>query len=173
MELLGLLILLIIIGLLSNFMIKDLKNKYIKKYQYDSEFEKIGKLGEHFKKTKIPTIKLTINNKRYTFILDSGASTNILDKSFAEELKLYTTQNNIEVLGTGGVENSSKETNLEFLYNNQKFKEPFTIVNLGTPREYLLNIGIDVKGLLSADFFEKYKWMLDFNNIVIWKSLKN
>lgn len=173
MNIIGILIVIFIIVCLTVFMVKHMSKQIDRDYEYYLGIKRLGKMDKHFKCSKLPTIKITINGTRYPFILDSGANTNVVDKSIVEALGLDKEAVKYNLEGTSGtVQGTQYKTSMEFSYNNQVFQEEFNTLDMKNIRDQLSSIGIEAYGMLGAAFFEKHRWSLDFNKMVVWQRIK-
>lgn len=131
---------------------------------------------EGFDKLKVPLIKMRIKNKYKYFLVDSGATHNVLSKeSFKniskkeDEVKIV---DNLAILGiSGGDENKTMPVIEEVIsIGRDKFTQNFIVSeNWEATKKYISdNCGIEVIGLLGSEFFQKARWVIDFDNLVIW-----
>lgn len=119
----------------------------------------------------IPIITLENNNKQYNFILDTGATTSLVNSSIINEL-----QNKEVVDGEDLVSGLNPDINykasryiIEFNILNDKFKHQFSVFNLNdTFMDLAQETGIMVHGLLGSDFFRDKKYILDYNEHLLY-----
>lgn len=125
----------------------------------------------NFKKHKLPILTLIFNGNKYNFLMDTGADINMLNKS-AFDIINQDAKAKIEGnfnISTAGGDMNSELTTLNFKYGNKKFIENFTIINVDAAfNNVLIDNGIQLHGVLGSSFFEKHKWSLDFDNMVVW-----
>lgn len=126
----------------------------------------------------IPTISLSCNNHELTFILDSGATSNMITHTIYDMGKK---NKDIEPYIMKGLVSSYlvKECELEFqirmLYVGRfikhTFLDVFTFIEHGTAisKSSVLN---SVHGLIGNDFIHKNKWIIDFAEGKIFRKLE-
>lgn len=126
----------------------------------------------------IPTISLSCNNHELTFILDTGATSNMITHTIYDMGKK---NKDIEPYIMKGLVSSYlvKECELEFqirmLYVGRfikhTFLDVFTFIEHGTAisKSTVLN---SVHGLIGNDFIHKNKWIIDFAEGKIFRKLE-
>lgn len=126
----------------------------------------------------IPTISLSCNNHELTFIVDTGATSNMITHTIYDMRKK---NKDIEPYIMKGLVSSYlvKECELEFqirmLYVGRfikhTFLDVFTFIEHGTAisKSSVLN---SVHGLIGNDFIHKNKWIIDFAEGKIFRKLE-
>lgn len=135
-----------------------------------------------FEITSMPILTVKMFKNEYKFILDTGADFNALDKTAFERI---IAENDLEIIpedltdgqdvvggqevfGCNGVETNIKNIGLPFTCDNKDFFEVFSLVSIGAPLNAYEAYGINLCGVIGSPFFEKNKWVLDFDNLVVW-----
>lgn len=131
---------------------------------------------ESFIGTKIPTLQFEIYGKQFRFLLDTGADNNYIDQSIMgflrEEKKECAISKGTPFYTALGTSQSSFNCKLPFKYRGNEFEEEFNIADLSKGFEALESAkGLKVSGILGSSFFEKHKWQLDFEKLVVWCNL--
>ena len=123
-------------------------------------------------KADLPIITLNFFGKEYGFILDSGANYNYIDIGALTELQQYNNivlSEGVSITGSTGNHIDSIACNLFFTCNGEIFSEEFNAAEMAEGFESISGeCGIVVHGVLGNQFFQKYKWTLDFDELVIW-----
>lgn len=178
MTFLGIVIVITVLGALIAFVTKHItdtmKNQF--KYYLGSTKEKNGQF-ESIKgsvlKHGFPLIKMTIFGKRYNFVLDTGATVNVLDSSVLADIPVGE---NVDLkegqgfMGAGDVaQRDTQVCTLPMTYNKQQFSEKFQIANLSEMFDSIeKEEGIRIHGMLGSGFFKKHQWSIDFDKMVVW-----
>jgi len=127
---------------------------------------------ESIHKSDLPIVTLNFFDKEYGFILDSGANYNYIDIGVLEELQQYnhiTLSEGVSITGSTGNHIDSIACNLFFTCGGEIFSEEFNAAEMAEGFESVTGeCGIKVHGVLGNQFFQKYKWTLDFDELVIW-----
>lgn len=175
MVIVALIIQLAIIIILGFFMYCNLKKIINNAYKYQSNLitDKGNFLSfkEPLLKIDVPVINIKINDKKYGFLLDSGADNNYLDMNVFNELggtKSFDITGSRKVNTANGAVETVKAT-IPFKIGNNKFKEEFDIMPITQNVEgFLKGTDIRIDGILGSKFFAEYKWKLDFDKMVVW-----
>lgn len=152
-------------------MIKQIKGCLDREFKYCINIHKEG-----FDKLKAPLIKMKIKNKYKYFLVDSGATHNILSKEAFKSISKKDDEvkivDNIAILGVNGGDTNKAVPVIEetISVGRDKFVENFLVSeDWETTRKYISdNCGVEVIGLLGSEFFQKARWLIDFDNLVIW-----
>lgn len=167
--------LLIFIGLPLYFMVHSIGKIIKKDYIFDIKFMRLKgdklKFRNNFANHRLPIISLTFDGFKYNFLIDTGADVNLLNESSFKAInsngEISTVVNNNISTAGGNVETTM--TTLNFKYGNNKFREDFVVINVDEAfNNVLMDNGIRLDGVLGIKFFDKHKWSLDFDNMVIW-----
>jgi hypothetical protein len=148
------------------------------KHFIKEENNKFISFKELFYKADLPIITVDICGKLFNFILDSGANVNYINKKDIKELSLikkdlfssasYTNKGS-KYVGTEGNTIETDSCDLTFNLEHEVFTEPFTIADMERGfSEVTKESDLHLHGILGNKFFQKYKWSLDFDNLVIW-----
>lgn len=130
---------------------------------------------KHFKKVKVPLIKMKIGGNLKYFIVDSGAEANILATDFFESLDpKYITQSDIEaqLISAEGSSTKALVVHIDLSFKKEKYPSiPFLVTKLVDATEWIQeSTKICIAGILGSEFFAQYKWLIDFDERCIWVS---
>lgn len=115
-----------------------------------------------------PLITATLdNNVRANFLLDTGASVNLLDYEFAKELKLSLTPTGEKGGGAGGLSHeifSLEKFSLEVSGQHFRF-DSFFSMDFSSIKEALTSRGVseEIHGILGVGFFKMTKCFIDYS----------
>lgn len=128
---------------------------------------------EGFKASHIPLVKVLFSGKEHHFLIDTGATNSVISQSvLAKDLSNYKVVDSIQILGIGGSKSNSLPIIEEVIeVESDKLTSRFVVVDSWEQsRAHIKDVtGIEVSGLLGSDFFEKARWIIDLNDLVIWK----
>jgi len=120
--------------------------------------------------TELPIVTFYQDNKKLHFLLDTGSNISYINEDVLKDIEaedLNASSN------TFGVEGSGIETHhymIEIGYKDQKFKEEFGAVNLSSAFGAIeKESGIKLHGIIGNRFFEKYKYILDFKELIAYR----
>ena len=174
MEIFLIILFTILIGVPMFYMVKHIKDIIMKDYIFDIKFVKLSKSKLQFKKDylnhKLPIVKVFIKDIEFNFLIDTGADTNIINESVYEGTKEEAAvQVGQTVMATASGFVNSKTVNVKFKAQDSEFFEEFAVMDLTAPFAALLkDNGVQISGILGSRFFNKHKWAIDFDNLVLW-----
>ena len=117
----------------------------------------------------MPIVTFYIGDRKLNFVLDTGCIQSMLDADIIDKYKLNVSYigKNFEVCGANGKCSTDKMGVLGLYYNNKKFEETFVCSSTikHTFSWLKQNKGVIVHGLLGSNFFNTYKYILDFNKL--------
>ena len=126
-------------------------------------------------KEALDLIELTIvtfyqDDKKLNFMLDSGSNLSIIDINAVNNLKLkYVKLNKVSgILGINGETRDAGFVNMKFSYKHINFDYDFQYLDLSNVVNSLKQDGVTIHGILGNQFFIKYKYVLDFNDLIAY-----
>lgn len=137
------------------------------------ENNKIKKESISFKESidlvGLPIITFTNNRKKLHFLLDTGSDMSYINKSILPHLKYKDIDKEINIVNSSGSTMSQGCCELSFKYKKQEFIEEFYKNDLDEAfRAIKEDSGVQLHGILGSRFFTKYKYILDFDNLVAY-----
>lgn len=120
--------------------------------------------------TELPIVTFYQGEKKLHFLLDTGSNISYINKDVLKDLEA-TDLNSLS--NTFGVEGNGVEThhyNIEIGYKDNKFVEEFGAVDLNAAFSTIeKESGIKLHGIIGNCFFEKYKYILDFKELIAYR----
>ena len=119
---------------------------------------------------ELPIVTFYQGDKKLNFMLDSGSNLSIIDINAVNNLKLkYVKLNKVSgILGINGETRDAGFINLKFSYKHINFDYDFQYLDLSNVVDSLKQNGITIHGILGNQFFIKYKYILDFNDLIAY-----
>jgi hypothetical protein len=120
--------------------------------------------------TELPIVTFYQGAKKLHFLLDTGSNISYINKDVLKDIKAESLNASS---CTFGVEGGAIET-LHYLikigYKDQEFEEEFGAVDLsGAFGAIEKASGIKLHGIIGNRFFEKYKYILDFKELIAYR----
>lgn len=162
----------VIIAVIGISLYKRFKPVFTEEYKYYIGLSKREKIVfDSLEKVGIPVVKMTVEGKRYHFILDSGADYSLINSKFIPSLNqeklIYGGKQDTTTVSGDSME--SLEVTIPISYRNQVFNEKFLSTNLSSVFKMVGDrAGIEIVGLLGSNFFKEHRWTLDFDKMVVW-----
>ena len=124
------------------------------------------------RKAGIPIITFKQHNLDLNFIIDTGATTSLINDSclnFIKDKELFVNRNDIVSGLDPTVEYSTKRYLIPIELNGELLQTEFNSMDLNATFDSLKEeSGIEVHGLLGSDFLEQNKYVLDYNRKTIY-----
>lgn len=129
---------------------------------------------DKFDESRAPTLIVKIFDKKYRFLLDTGANKNMLQKDFLKEMLKYSPKHPIQqrddlvTRDASGKQRNTYSTELVFKLRNMEFREEFMINEMKGVQDFSNENNLNIVGILGTDFFDKYQWKIDFGKYIVW-----
>lgn len=120
-------------------------------------------------KLGLPLI-VTSSKPNLCFLIDTGATHNIVFSYVYEEIPLYfsATQDTYCIMGIEGAKHEVCQVEALISFDNRESIVPFSVMEANSA---ILQIqkesGIQIHGILGIPFLTQNKWILDFNNLSV------
>ena len=134
------------------------------------------KIGFSFKKVitdvGIPIVTLKNGEKEFNFILDTGSDISHIDSNIMDSLsdtEEVEGDNHTVITASGSVENNNSWVRVLLNYKRQNFIEDFMPLDLHDSFKVLKeDTGIQLHGILGGTFLRKYRYVLDYDDLVAY-----
>lgn len=122
--------------------------------------------------TGIPIISFINNDRIVNLILDTGSNTNMIDKDILKELSYKESDVKNSVIGIAGETHEANYVLVPLTHNNKSFDVVCLAQDMSASVVAIKEAyGVTIHGILGTGFFTKYKYILDFNQMIAY-SLK-
>lgn len=141
-------------------------SRYNKRYKENISFKK------YYQNLELPIISLYNNNIRLNFLVDSGSNISYIDTNIFNDYKLEYKKldKSINCFGLEGVETIGNYCEITFYFNKLKFKETLVMNDLSQAFNKIEERNnIRIHGILGSDFLMKYKYNIDYKNMIIYQ----
>ena len=125
--------------------------------------------------TDLPIITFIYGPNKLHFLLDSGANKSVIDERVFNTLNIHLKENatSIPMYGIEGTSTDTKICSMTISYKEQDFTSDFCVMDLSAAFDNVKNeSGVTVHGILGNSFFTKYKYVLDFDELVAYNKYK-
>lgn len=134
------------------------------------------KVGFSLKETMIdadiPIVTLKNGEKEFNFILDTGSDISHIDSNIKDSLsdtEEVEGDNLTVITANGSVEGNNSWIRVPLSYKKQSFIENFMPLDLHDSFESLReDTGIQLHGILGGTFLRKYRYVLDYDDLVAY-----
>ena len=124
--------------------------------------------------TGLPIITFHNNGHPINMVLDTGSNVCIINSNILQDLKYEIGEEHTGVMGLNGEAEAGNTVFLPLTYKDWEFDFECWATDIGDmvatmKKEY----GVTIHGLLGTGFFQKYKYILDFNSMVAYSLKKD
>ena len=134
------------------------------------------KVGFSFEETMtdvgIPIVTLKNGEKEFNFLLDTGSDISHIDSNIKDSLsdtEEIKGDNLAVTTANGSIEGNSSWIRVPLNYKKQSFIEDFMPLDLHDSFEVLKeDTGIQLHGILGGTFLRKYRYVLDYDDLVAY-----
>lgn len=120
--------------------------------------------------TDLPIITFYNNGRKLNFILDTGSNRSVLNIRELGNCVYQKLNSTNELLGMDGIPREVENISLILSYNKREYAEVFQAVDISSALDgYKKESGVNVHGILGNTFFLKYRYILDFNDLVAYQ----
>lgn len=114
---------------------------------------------------------VTFNNKgqKLNFLLDTGSNMSLINESLLPNLSYEMTDEEGDTMGIDGNKLTHQYCLMDISYKSQVFNERFSILDLTDAFNVIKQEdGVQLHGILGNRFFETYKYVLDFKDLIAY-----
>lgn len=118
----------------------------------------------------VPVVTFTNNNVKLHFLLDTGSDSSYIRKEILDALVVKSKDDTAAPINTGGGSVQSEGlVTLDIFYKNQQFENTFEVADMTSMwDEATKNTQITIHGILGSVFFNRYKYQIDFEELVAY-----
>lgn len=125
--------------------------------------------AESLRLCDLPVVCFNCNGKTFNLLVDSGANNNVVDSNILEDYPYTKTEYSSEMRGVTGEKFVNPFVVINFDYKGEEYMEAFQAADVSVlfgsvKREK----GVHIHGILGNSFFQKHKYILDFDEKVFY-----
>lgn len=137
---------------------------FIKKPKYD----KIS-FKESLDLTNVPIITFENNGRKLNFLLDTGSNRSLINARELETCDYRDDNSYNKLVGIDGIERTVFNVHLPLKYKTSEYKELFQVTDISNLcDDAKRETGVNLHGILGNTFFIKYKYIIDFEELVAY-----
>ena len=154
----GVVILVLVIAFITNT-IDDIRKRNNSKISFKEAMDLV----------ELPVVTFYNGDTKLNFLLDTGSNVSYINSSIIPLLVHEKTDKEMDTIGIEGNKVSNQFCKMSVTYKNQVFEEEFSIADLdeafGVVKQ---ESGVQIHGILGSKFFERYKYVLDFKELIAY-----
>lgn len=118
----------------------------------------------------LPVVTFFQGNNKFNFLLDTGSSNSIINKAILPNLNYKVTKENASTLmGMDGIKHDVDTCEITVFYKEREYTSEYLIQDMTSPFESIKQAsGVTVHGIIGSKFFNKFKYILDFNELIAY-----
>lgn len=118
---------------------------------------------------ELPVVTFYQGDTKLNFLLDTGANLGILDQNIMSKVEAEGTSRISQITGIGASVSKIPIKSVTFQYKNNSFTDDFQILDMSnTFSSIKKSTGVSVHGILGTHFMQKYKYVLDFKEMIAY-----
>lgn len=158
LEMIGMVILILAVAFIANT-IDDMRKKNNSKISFKEAMDLV----------ELPVVTFYNGDKKLNFLLDTGSNVSYINSSIIPLLDHEKTDKEMNTIGIEGNKVSNQFCKMSVTYKNQVFEEEFGIADLDEAFSVVKQeSGVQIHGILGSKFFERYKYVLDFKELIAY-----
>lgn len=158
LEIISVVILVLVVAFIANT-IDDMRKRNNSKISFKEAMD----LAE------LPVVTFYNGDKKLNFLLDTGSNVSYINSSIIPLLDHEKTDKEMNTIGIEGNKVSNQFCKMSVTYKNQVFEEEFSIADLDEAFSVVKQeSGVQIHGILGSKFFERYKYVLDFKELIAY-----
>lgn len=119
--------------------------------------------------TDLPIITFKHKDLKLNFLLDTGATESIINSNVLDYCDYRELQELRNLSGLDGIQRQTNMVKMELSYNSTVYPEDFISTDMSeTFGQIKAETGVNLHGILGSNFFQKYKYIIDFDKLVAY-----
>lgn len=119
--------------------------------------------------TGLPIVTFKQGDKKFNFILDSGSVCCVVNSVILSEFEYKEYSKEYHVVGIGGEIVHVPSCQIALSYRNSIYEHQYAIRDLTQVFKTIKeDSGVNLHGILGTDFFTKFKYVLDFDELIAY-----
>ena len=122
---------------------------------------------QSFALSGLPIISFKSNREWINLVFDTGCNYSVVDRNALKKFDYILLDTKSEIVGIEGKINKGEAARLLLSYENEEYSIECGVVDMGEAiKELKSTYGVVIHGILGTDFFDKYKYTIDFNKMI-------
>ena len=119
--------------------------------------------------TELPIVTFYNGSTKLNFLLDTGANLCVINSRSIDSLNYKKLDEKGSVFGMEGNSVDIDYISMDFTYNSKSYSSSFQVVDMQEAFDRIKQeSGVTVHGILGSKFFEEYKYVLDFKELIAY-----
>lgn len=144
-------------------MIKKIIHKFLNIHPQAMSFQNSMDLAE------LPVVTFHQGDKKINFLLDTGSNNCVIDSNILKSIdhKMLNVETNIS--GLEGNAQKAGVCTIKMSYKDKEYEYPYVIQDMSAAFNSIKKeTGVTVNGMLGSKFFNEFKYILDFDELIAY-----
>jgi hypothetical protein len=145
-------------------MIKKLFTKIFKSNKVE-----VISFQQGFDLTSMPIVTFYQGENKFNFVLDTGSNSNVIDSNILGCIKHEKLDTTSTHYGVEGNKKSVDTCKIVITYKDKVYEDMYLITDMKKAFDGIKQTtGVTLHGLIGSKFFNKYKYVLDFDELIAY-----
>lgn len=118
---------------------------------------------------ELPIITMINDGNKYNFIVDTGANDCLISDKCEKIICLPLRKKN-EMIGINGNKKECHIVGIDLVYKDKTFSAEFNVADIDNIIDTIkTDCGVTVHGILGTKFLDKYNYVIDFKDYIIYR----
>lgn len=144
-------------------MIKKIIHKFLNIHPDAMSFQNSMDLAE------LPVVTFRQGDKKINFLLDTGSNNCIIDSNILKNINHKMLDVETNILGLEGNAQKTGVCTIKMTYKDKEYEYPYVIQDMSAAFDSIKKeTGVTVNGMLGSKFFNEFKYVLDFDELIAY-----
>ena len=140
------------------------------KYYYNGKGSKMS-FRESMDLTELPVVTFYNGTNKLNFLLDTGSNMCVINSRNIKSLSYTKLNGGGTIHGMEGNIVGVEYISMDFTYNDKLYTSTFQVVDMQDAFDIVKQeSGVTIHGILGSKFFEEYKYVLDFKELIAYSN---
>ena len=117
----------------------------------------------------LPVVIFRQGDKKINLLLDTGSNNCIIDSTFLKTIDHTMLDQETQVSGLEGITQKAGVCTIKMSYKGKDYEYPYIVKDMHAVfNDIKESTGVAVHGMLGSKFFEEFKYVLDFDELIAY-----
>lgn len=144
-------------------MIKKIIHKFLNIHPDAMSFQNSMDLAE------LPVVTFHQGDKKINFLLDTGSNNCVIDSNILKSIDHKMLNMETSIFGLEGNAQKTDVCTIKMTYKGKEYEYPYVIQDMSAAFDSIKKeTGVTVNGMLGSKFFNEFKYVLDFDELIAY-----
>lgn len=122
---------------------------------------------------ELPVVTFYVEEEKLHFLLDTGSTNSIINEKVVNKIDHIKIEGAAKLQGMEGIIQTVPYVSINLCYNDVIYIDNFQVVDMSKAfNDIKRETGITLHGILGTSFFSKYKYIIDFNELIAYSKIQ-